>query len=224
MGLIDGLTPRTISSAVRNKALEIIGNQGYGAGILEVGYMRRALPLEAHLALWDYLTVSGLFLYGNGTSDSHGGIWYEGLHGNWFQTWVWATDSSAGALLEGMKSGRMYFGDNSQWDGEFDFWVGSYEAGMRVGTVEGELPVRFRLDPHPDNCSVRLVQALLETERMNVRYIHRGIPLEGDPPFLVQVDRPCFIRLEVYGNDRSAEEDVPLVFSNPIVFSDAIGH
>lgn len=220
MGLLENLTPDILYSKVISNGLGILENGAFGAQILEVGYVRRGLPLQAHLALWDFLTARGLFLYGNGTSDAHGGIWFQSRHGNNFVTWIWADDRSADSLLRGMKAGRMYFGDPSRWNGEFDFWVGPHAAGARTHTVDGDLPLRFRLEPMPDGCSVRLVQGLLGKERLDVQYIRSGERIRSGGSLSIPVDQPCFVRLEVYLDTPDSEDDIPLVFSNPIVFTD----
>jgi len=192
--------------------------QAYGADILEVGYLTRGgVTLHEHLLLWDLLTAKGLFLYGNGTSDSHGGIWTPEENPNYFVTWVWATDSTPEELVRGMRRGRMFFGDRGRWNGRFDFWLGPHRAGDRVPVPGKALPLSVLLDPLPEGASIRLVQGAIEPGVREVRYTDSPTPLDPSGEVDIRIDEPCFVRLEVYITTEE-EEGVPLLFSNPIVF------
>jgi hypothetical protein len=201
-------------------AARILAKRAYGADILEVGYPRRGgLWLRDHLFLWDLLTANGLPLYGDGTSDSHGDIWFSPEAPNGLVTWVWAADSGAESLIRGMRDGRMSFGDIGRWDGAFDFRLGSYRCGDRVPVPGADLPLRVLLDPFPEGASVRLVQGLIEENPGGVTYLHDGTEIDPGDGTTIRVDRPCFVRLEVYlPPAKKGEREIPLLFSNPIVF------
>ncbi|MBM3320908.1 MAG: hypothetical protein FJY73_09560 [Candidatus Eisenbacteria bacterium] len=206
--------------AIRDRAEKILSAGAYGADIIEVGYSARGgRSLRDHLALWDRLTARGLFLYGDGTSDSHGDIWFGTESPNWFVTWIWAEDNSAESLLRGMRAGRMSFGDISRWDGAFDFRVGPYRCGDRAALPGGTLPLRVRLDPFPAGAKVRLVQGLIDESEDEVAYLRDRTEIDPSQENRIALDRPCFVRLEVYlaAAEREGEE-IPLLFSNPIVF------
>jgi hypothetical protein len=55
---------------------------------------------------------------GVGVSDSHGGSWSEDP--NNFVSWVWAPAPERAALVEGLRRGRVFFGDLSRFDGSLD--------------------------------------------------------------------------------------------------------
>jgi hypothetical protein len=205
---------------VVENAARILGSGAYGADIIEVGYpIRGGYWLRDHLLLWDLLTANGLLLHGDGTSDSHGDVWFSPEAPNGFVTWVWAADSSAGSLIRGMKQGRMSFGDISRWDGAFDFRVGPFRCGDRVPVPGADLPLRVMLDPIPDGASVRLVQGLIEGNPNDVTYLHEGTEIGVGDGTTIRLDRPCFVRLEVYLPPAGeGQREIPLLFSNPIVF------
>lgn len=200
-------------------ARDYAANRAFGADILEVGYVQRGeANLAAHLLLWDLLTANGCYLYGNGTSDSHGGPWFDPHVPNRFETWVWAEGPSPEALLRGMRAGRLFFGDRSLWNGAFDVLVGPHRAGDRVPAVAGDLPVEVRVEPWPPGARVLLVQGRAVPGETAVDYVHDRTPLPRDGRATVRVDGPCFVRVEVEIVGEGGES-VPLLFSNPIVFT-----
>ena len=112
----------------------LLASEAHGADLLEVGYRARGgHDLSAHLWVWDRLAQGGLPLVGTGVSDSHGGErgrWRTG-HNN-FVSWIEATSPTADALLEGLRRGRVFFGDRTLFDGAFDLET---ERGFRMGQV-----------------------------------------------------------------------------------------
>lgn len=217
------------TARIRALAANLIASRVYGCDVLEVGYVRRGGgTLADHLALWDLLTANGCFVYANGTSDSHGGPWFGAHNPNWFVTWIRARDASPEALIDGVKAGRLYFGDRSRWNGEFDVRLGTHRAGDRVAFAPGEMELRVALEPLPAEAEVRLVRGLVhadaraasgsaaEGERIvdaiDVDYVDRGALIDLTQPARLRIDRPSFVRVEVYA------AGAPLLFSNPIVF------
>jgi hypothetical protein len=243
----DAMTAGDAANVSRTRTLvvadRLFASRAFGCDILEVGYSRRGgATLDDHLALWDLLTANGCFLYGNGTSDSHGGPWFGEHSPNWYVTWIWARDDSPEALIEGARAGRIYFGDRSRWNGAFDVRLGPYRAGDRVPFQPGDLDLRVTLDPAPPGAQVRVVRGALRAAASGgeetsasadipastvsaraalpieeVEYIDRGTLIDLDAPGTLHIDRPCFIRFEV-SIDAGMGAREPLLFSNPIVF------
>ncbi|MFP6639353.1 MAG: hypothetical protein VCC04_03840, partial [Myxococcota bacterium] len=119
------------SQANFDRELErLIGNRAYGVDLLEVGYRSRGHGLDAFLELWDGLAAAGIPLVGIGVSDSHDAAvgWSEGP--NNFITWIYARSPSEDDLLEGLRAGRVFFGDPTRFRGRLDV-VG--DDGSRMG-------------------------------------------------------------------------------------------
>ena len=112
---------------------ELLASRASGADILEVGYRDRGgATLEDHLWLWDHLALGGLRLVGTGVSDSHSGLW-RGTPNN-FVSWIYAPAPDVPHLIEGLRAGRVFFGDLERFDGELDLVT---DEGQRMGaTVE----------------------------------------------------------------------------------------
>ena len=197
---------------------KILRTNAYDADMIEIGYLTRVGDLPMHLGLWDYLLSHGKVIYGIGTSDAHGDAWSMSENPNQYQTWIWATDPSPESLIRGMKSGRMFFGDISRWDGEFDFHIGEHRCGDQVPLPGNDLELSFLLDPLPENGSVRLVQGLIEEGTHPITYLHNGTEIDPGRPIPVCLERPCFVCVEVYLRATGTEPEIPLLFLNPIVF------
>jgi hypothetical protein len=203
----------------RARALDLLDNRAYGADLLEVGYLRRGgVGLEGHLRTWDIHTARGLFLYGSGVSDTHGGEWRT--EANHFATWIWAEKPEAAALIEAIRHGRVAFGDPYGSSGRLYFRVGDAEMGDRVPIRPHEQLLSVAADEEFDAAGHRLylVQGLIGPESEEVVYLtggegHNKRQIGLRRPLAVDVSRPCFLRLELYDGD-----DRPLLFTNPIVF------
>jgi len=189
----------------------------FGADILEVGYEHRGVDLRGHLDLWDHLTAAGIFLYGNGTTDSHGGEWCRSGR-NVFQTWVWSMGDSPSELIEGMRQGRMFFGNGCEWSGEFDVTLGPYRAGDRIPFEPNTHELKILLDPLPESCAVYLIVGKLYGPWNDLEYPHRKTAMRDGDPFPITLSEPSFVRVEVFLMDSQGER--PFLFSNPIVFFD----
>ncbi|MCP4201536.1 MAG: hypothetical protein GY769_06325 [bacterium] len=206
----------------RARALDLLDNGAHGVDLLEVGYTRRGgVGLEYHLRTWDRLTARGLYLYGNGVSDSHGSEWGPRMKPNHFATWIWSEGPGADQLIEAIRRGRMVFGDPFVDVGRFYFRVGDAEMGDRVAVRKEPQELRVAVEEwfEPANHRLYLVQARIRPQRERVLYM-TGITqadyrreIVADEPLTVDVSRPCFLRLELYDI-----EGRPLRFTNPIVF------
>jgi hypothetical protein len=193
-------------------ARPIIEKDGLGADILEVGYLFRGTgSLDDHLRLWDLALANSVNLVGNGTSDSHGGRWSPDMVPNCFATWIWASGSRRNDILGALKAGRVTFGDPFHWKGKFAFRVEGAFMGDTLFVDAGEDVTGWILmEPLRDDIDIKLVQVEVKKgeeitfiRNESVEYSRDGVP--------IHVDRPCFVRIEVY-----QEDGTPLVFSNPI--------
>jgi hypothetical protein len=121
----------------RSELVEMLASERiFGADLLEVGYRDRGgHGLEDHLGAWDDLARRGLRPVGIGTSDSHGGRW--GDDPNDFVSWIFAASPEPAALVEGLRRGRVFFGDLRRFDGHLDLAATS-------GAVMGQIAVSDR--------------------------------------------------------------------------------
>ncbi len=221
--------PRQEERRSRLRALELLDNGAYGTDVLEVGYVARGgVGLEYHLRTWDLLTARGLFLYGNGVSDAHGGEWGPRMTPNHFATWIWSEGPAADQLIAAIKRGRMVFGDPFADPGRLYFRVGDAEMGDRVPVRTERQELRVSVDERFDPARHRLylVQGRIRPGKERVLYMtqnaetgYRRAIDAGDAGegLRVDVSRPCFLRLELYDG-----EGRPLLFTNPIVFRDGV--
>jgi hypothetical protein len=120
---------------------ELLANDLYGADILEAGYAARGgQPLSSHLWVWDELAKAGVYLVGTGVGDSHGlapGEWVQRI--NHMISWIYAEGPTAPALVDGLKRGRVFFGDLTEFDGSVDLLTDN-------GFSMGQIVVTDRLD------------------------------------------------------------------------------
>jgi hypothetical protein len=192
-------------------AKPILDDDGLGADILEVGYLFRGTgSLEDHLRLWDLALANGINLVGDGASDSHGGYWGPDMVPNPFASWIWAKSKDADDLLRALKAGRVAFGDPFLWKSDFAFGVEEAMMGDTLFTDRPTVRGWIHMVPWRDDVDIRLVQVELKKGRElsvirneSIDYDRSGIEID--------VDRPCFVRTEVYSDDGT-----PLVFSNPV--------
>ncbi|MEO8151103.1 MAG: T9SS type A sorting domain-containing protein [Bacteroidia bacterium] len=196
-------------------AQNLLANNAYGADIIEVGYLNRGgCDLAHHLKLWDILTANGLFLYGDGVTDSHGGSWYNtGATNNSFVTWIWSQDKATINLIASLKKGKSFFGSNIDYNSnEFYFKIDTAGMGDRLPAKSSEAFIQTQMTNPPAGVQYLLTQGLLQPG-MNVNYLYQDFVYDpASPPCISLVD-PCFVRVAVYHNG------LPLLFSNPIVFT-----
>jgi hypothetical protein len=183
----------------------LIADEAHGVDLLEVGYRSRGHRMDAFVEMWDRLARAGIRLTGIGTSDSHDEDegWATGP--NNFITWIFARSEGQADLMQGLRSGRVFFGDPTRFDGAIDI---AGPAGSRMGDLVfvpvGPHRVRF------DALGVRPGQA--------VRWIRDGevmktLPVESEEFALeetVDVRSATFVRFEVL------EEGERIVLSNPL--------
>ena len=191
---------------------ELRRERAYGADILEVGYRDRGgHSLDDHLWVWDRLALDGLFLVGTGVSDSHGGPsqrWRTDQ--NNFLSWIYARSPDKADLIEGLRAGRVFFGDIVLFDGTVDLVT---PGGARMGQIVlRETPsedVEVRIDGLKSGDRVRMIVSGEEAARWT-----------ADGPSFRQTQRvtldpahPTIVRVEAHTADGVAK-----VLSNPITF------
>lgn len=193
-------------------ALFLLGNQAYGSDIIEVGYFNRGGgDLSRHLSTWDKLTANGLFLYGNGVSDSHGNEWM--FQDYLFHTYIYAADSSDSSLLASLSLGKMYFGNYKLFQGEFYYTLDNLEMGDRGFLNNNNIQPSIHLTGAPAGSKIKLTQILLNaTPSLPITYVYNETLIDTNNIPMLDMSQPSFIRFGVYDS-----LDNPLVFGQPIV-------
>ncbi|MEQ9617315.1 MAG: CehA/McbA family metallohydrolase [Phycisphaerales bacterium] len=191
---------------------ELVIERCYGADILEVGYNLRGLPFHDHLWLWDQLAHSGIFMTGAGMSDAHGGNaagWLTGGANNMY-TWVYAQDTSKGALIEGLRRGRAYFGEMSFWGGVLDIRTADNDRmGDIVVTDLPAIDLEYYVNELSPAVRVRVI--------VNGQILQEQSGFTGETTQFVSVPLEptgtTIVRVEVYSGG-----NIPLAISNPIYY------
>lgn len=207
--MMEGSPPRSTREEV---LAELSTQRVFGADILEVGYRDRGgRSLDDHLWVWDRLALDGLFLVGTGVSDSHGGPsqrWRTDQ--NNFLSWIYARSSEKADLLDGLRAGRVFFGDIVLFDGTVDLVTPS---GARMGQIvvreTASEDVEVRIDGLKDGDSVRMIVAGEEA----ARWTASGPSFRQTQRVALDPSRPTVVRVAAYASDGTAK-----VLSNPITF------
>jgi hypothetical protein len=214
-GIDISYNPAFDSTEVDSFALIYLSNELFGADILEVGYVARGgFNMQQHFSLWDKLTANKVFVYGNGTSDAHGGNWYNSI--NHWCSFIWAVDSSTQNLITAMKTGRLYGADNLVYKGRFNFHVANAMMGDRVIADTALAPIMIDMDNVLPGSVFKYTQALIQNG-LQVNYLHYNEMFDPANPPVVSLVQSCFIRIVVY--DSTGKE---YLFSNPVVFTDSL--
>jgi len=191
---------------------ELLEHRLYGADLLEVGYRDRGgHSLRNHLWVWDQLALlGGLRPVGIGVSDHHGGPlrWRE--MANNFVSWILAPTPEKAELVEGLRAGRVWFGDITQFDGTLELKTdGGAVMGQEVVTDRRQVTVEVAVDGLEASDRVILVESGELTQFIDVQ----GPSYRGS--FALELpERPgSLVRIECVARDGTA-----LVFSNAIHF------
>jgi hypothetical protein len=205
---VDVDNPESARKFEEKRLQDLIASRCYGVDILEVGYPVRVLPMASFLRVWDRLSNAGIYVVGDGISDTHtsNGGW---LSGNNFVTWVWAKSASIPDLVDGLRRGAAYFGDPAKYKGEMRLTTDDgHSMGQVVVGGKASHQVSLSISGLPAGAKVRTVDS--------GRYGEDFVAPAGifSRSMTVATDKPGFFRVEVY-----TAEGKPLVFSNPIYFA-----
>ncbi len=191
---------------------ELLEHRLFGADLLEVGYRDRAgHSLRDHLWTWDQLALlGGLRPVGVGVSDHHGGPLRWRTMANNFVSWILAPAPEKADLIEGLRAGRVWFGDITRFDGTMELATdGGALMGQEVVTDRGAISIDVAVEGLEVDDRVILVESGALTQFIDVEGpSYRGtfaLELPGAPASLVRVE--CIAR-----------DGTALAFSNPIHF------
>lgn len=144
-------------------AAQLVRDRALDADLIEVGYRQRAgVNLERHVAAWDVCSRNGIFITGNGVSDSHNhGSWAQQV--NRFLTWAWAPSKAQPDLLAALRAGRAYIGEVGSFSGSLDLLVDGCclmgSVSLSTATTRSLLVTGAGLPP---GGTVRLRQGLVD--------------------------------------------------------------
>lgn len=191
---------------------ELVAENVFGADLLEVGYrLRGGQQLPVFLWIWDQLAKKQLYVVGVGTSDAHS--WVPGTNAgrrNNFVSWIYAATPNKPDLLDGLRRGRVYFGDISLFDGKLDLKTKSgFVMGQIVITDKSHETIAVNID---GLVAGDAVYAVVNGERRD-RFAVAG-SFFSDTIGIDLAGNTC-ARVEAYSGNRGYNEKV---FSNSICF------
>ena len=191
----------------------LLENKVYGADILEVGYRVRERYLADLLWVWDRLARNNFFLVGNGVSDNHGGLAdsYQEREDN-FVTWIYADSDEKSELIEGLKRGRVFFGDITLVGPDVSVNLTTpqrFKMGQIIVSDKINQQINIRIEGLSNNDTVKIMR------NGNRRSTHTtwGTTYNRDIWVTLNNYGVSFWRTEVYSS--SGQEKI---FSNPIYF------
>lgn len=187
----------------------------YGATLMEVGFPegRGYFTLNDYLRLWDALSLRGIFITGDGDSDSHYSDrgWFKG---NNFASWIGVDDKLEFPIAEeeftlAMKRGNVYMGDPVFLKGEVEFSSEDRPMGSVVRTDESFSNVFIGIKDIKAGSTVRAIfdgECLFE-EKMEA---------DGDYERSYTIgpsENVSFTRIELYNPDGRC-----IMLTNPIYY------
>jgi len=204
---LDPDDPASVRTFEDRRIQELTESNVYGADLLEVGYPNRVLPMTSFLRVWDSLSNNGVYVLGNGISDTHSSTngWFDG---NNFVSWVWAESLAVPDLVAGLRRGELYFGDLHRFKGQLRLTTeDGHRMGQVVRTAKASHSVTYEVAGLPAGVKIRTV--------IGGRVADEFTAASADIRKTVNVETAArtFFRVEAYMPDGR-----PLVFSNPIQF------
>ena len=137
-------TREDIERIIKEESETLTKSNVLGATLMEVGFpMGRGLfTLGDYLALWDNLSMAGVFITGCGDSDSHYSHqgWFEG---NNFATYAGLEDyvsypAPESEITKSYKSGNVYMGDPTMLHTDVSFTSGDAWMGGVIRIAQGK--------------------------------------------------------------------------------------
>ena len=153
-----------LDAIVEYESARLAENAVFGASLMEVGFPhgRGLFTLADYLKLWDNLALRGVFITGDGDSDSHKSHrgWYNG---NNFVSYIGVDDGEKHPIAESvfndaMLSGRVYMGDPTVLKGEVTFRCLGAEMGSVIRAERDEYPITLSLESTSGICHVRIIE------------------------------------------------------------------
>ena len=208
-------TREEVEEIVAYESEHLSSKNVYGATLMEVGFPggRGFFTFNDYLRLWDNLSMRGVFITGEGDSDSHYSdkAWFNR---NNFASWIGVDESLTfpipeESFIEAMKAGNVYMGDPVFLKGEVDF----SSEGRPMGSV-------IRFDGKELCASVKICEV---KAGWKVRAIFNGEPLfedvvsaDGDyeKKYTVNPSAPIsFTRIEMFNSEGRC-----ILLTNPIYY------
>ncbi len=184
-----------------------VEGEAFGCDLVEVGYVKRMVDLEHHMAFWDAMAVEGYPMVGVGTSDNHwANDWLD--YANSHVTWVFLDEPSRAAVADELSRGRAFFGD----PGPFERRLALLDLWTEHGAVMGETLVSD-LDQvvHVETGYTKQGWTL---ELVVDGFVAEVVPLEGiETTFVFELPRGTMqlIRAQIRN-----EQGMGILMSNPI--------
>ena len=188
----------------------LLSTRAYGADMLEVGYPLRSAPLEDYLWVWDQLAINGLIMIGVGVSDTHlghPGDWTERT--NNYVSWVHAHDTGRDSLIEGMRRGRVFFGDINDFDGSLEIET---DRGFRMGRIIVTDRPDLSLTMHVDGAQSGDVVHIISNGMTVETVVLAGPEIEFARPYALGGASITAIRMDLH------RDGDPIAHSNPVFF------
>lgn len=210
----------TQDEMLQQVAVELLTNNALGTDILEVGYpLRAGVDIDHHTGLWDVCSRNALFLTGNGVTDDHLGEDWTAHNNDWTTT-AWADTTEEAALLDSLRSGRVWCGSLSQPSGALDLLVdGQCPMGSVSVSQRSTRNLTVTATSVPSGGSVDLVQGVVDyagPERPApatevVGNLSAAALSRGTVDVAVDTSEPSFVRTQV----RDSRGTV-IALSNPV--------
>ena len=202
-----GYSKKDKRRATLEKVRDLIGR---GVDLLEVGYTARGgHDLSDHLWVWDQLASTGTSVIGTGVSDSHGGDRFRWRSKrNNFVSWIYAASTDKADLVEGLRSGRVFFGDPVLFDGTLDLLSDrGFAMGQIVLTDRDEVEVTIHAEGARANHSLHVIEGGAHVDTLFIEGTEYPHSLTIAPA------GPTFMRVELH--DR---HDATRVLTNALHF------
>ena len=217
-----GATKEELKKLAEDLTCELKESKVYGATLMEVAFIegRCGFSLQDHLALWDKISLSGIFITGYGDSDSHYSDkkWFDGTN---FASYVAAAEElpfpiDEDEFIESMKAGRLYTADPVRYKGKVSFT----SCGREMGSVI--------VSDTPTVCHLALSDLADCTVKISTNGEYTKTLLPSDGELSVDLELPCNLavnltRVEIYNeNGRCIMLTNPIYLVNPNLFKGEI--